>query len=170
MRPAVGLRLAAAGVVLAAALVACDKDKDIEPPKALVAIDAKLAVEHVWSADGGVTTSPRSGGWPQVGALLVQNAIVGAAPDGTWYVAGSSSTHPVPDNLVTFTKQTPTSLGRSELMRFLFDQPPVAQEAYLRANIHPTALTFVQNGSRVAMGELKWDSCMLAERIWLMRL
>ena len=53
MRPALGLRLAAAGVVLAAALVACDKDKDIEPPKALVAIDAKLAVEHVWSAGLG---------------------------------------------------------------------------------------------------------------------
>ena len=53
MSIATGLRLAAAGLVLAAAVAACDKDKEVEPPKALVAIDAKLAVERVWSASLG---------------------------------------------------------------------------------------------------------------------
>ena len=46
-------RAHAAVLMLGLALVACDKDKDIEPPKALVAFNAKLAVEHVWSASLG---------------------------------------------------------------------------------------------------------------------
>ena len=53
MSIATGLRFAAAGLVLSGAVAACDKDKDIEPPKELVAIDARLAVEQVWSASLG---------------------------------------------------------------------------------------------------------------------
>lgn len=46
-------RSLAALLLLGLALVACDKDKDVAPPKALVAFNAKLAVERVWSASVG---------------------------------------------------------------------------------------------------------------------
>jgi outer membrane protein assembly factor BamB len=46
-------RSLAAILLLGLALVACDKDKDVEPPKKLVAFDAKLSVERVWSAGVG---------------------------------------------------------------------------------------------------------------------
>jgi outer membrane protein assembly factor BamB len=46
-------RSLAAVLLLGLALVACDKDKDVEPPKKLVAFDAKLAVERVWTAGVG---------------------------------------------------------------------------------------------------------------------
>jgi outer membrane protein assembly factor BamB len=47
------LRPAAALAALALVIGACDSDKDIEPPVALVAINAKLAVQRVWSASMG---------------------------------------------------------------------------------------------------------------------
>ena len=46
-------RSIAAVLLLGLALVACDKDKDVEPPKALVSFKATLAVQHVWSASLG---------------------------------------------------------------------------------------------------------------------
>jgi outer membrane protein assembly factor BamB len=64
-RAAARAALALAG--LAALLVACDSDKDVEPPATLVAIDAKLAIERVWSAGlGGKDTSLRVGLAPVV--------------------------------------------------------------------------------------------------------
>jgi outer membrane protein assembly factor BamB len=60
-------RSCAAVATLAVLLVACDSDKDIEPPAVLVAIDAKLAVERVWSASlGGKDRSLRLGLAPVV--------------------------------------------------------------------------------------------------------
>lgn len=41
------------GLVFATLLAACDKDKDVEPPAALVAIDARLAISRVWEASLG---------------------------------------------------------------------------------------------------------------------
>lgn len=52
---------------LALLLVACDSDKDIEPPAALVVIDAKIAVERVWRASlGGKDLALRLGLAPVV--------------------------------------------------------------------------------------------------------
>jgi outer membrane protein assembly factor BamB len=66
----------AVAAALAVLLVACDTDKDIEPPAALVAIDAKLAVERVWSAGlGGKDQSLRLG-------------LAPAVEDGKVYAAG----------------------------------------------------------------------------------
>ena len=42
-----------AALALATTVVACDKDKDVEPPAALVAIDARVAVSRVWEASLG---------------------------------------------------------------------------------------------------------------------
>jgi outer membrane protein assembly factor BamB len=47
------VRSIVAVALLGGALVACDKDKDVEPPKALVAINAHVAVERVWTANLG---------------------------------------------------------------------------------------------------------------------
>ncbi len=70
-------RSCAAVATLAVLLVACDSDKDVEPPKELVAIDAKLSVERVWSASlGGKDNSLRLGLSP-------------AVLDGKVYAAGS---------------------------------------------------------------------------------
>ncbi len=60
-------RAGAAVAALAILLVACDSDKDIEPPAVLVAIDAKLAIEKAWSAGlGGKDRSLRLGLAPAV--------------------------------------------------------------------------------------------------------
>jgi outer membrane protein assembly factor BamB len=70
------VRASAAVAMLAMLLAACDSDKDIEPPAALVAIDAKLAVERVWTAGLGAKDP---------------SLRVGLAPvvaDGTVYAAG----------------------------------------------------------------------------------
>ncbi len=72
------LRASAAVVALAVLLIGCDSDKDVEPPAALVAIDAKLAVERVWSAGlGGKDRSLRLG-------------LAPAAVDGKVYSAGGA--------------------------------------------------------------------------------
>ncbi|HUO78581.1 MAG TPA: outer membrane protein assembly factor BamB [Steroidobacteraceae bacterium] len=74
------LRTGAVVAALAVLLVACDSDKDIEPPAALVAIDAKLAVERVWSASlGGKDQSLRLG-------------LAPAVEDGKVYAAGGTGT------------------------------------------------------------------------------
>jgi outer membrane protein assembly factor BamB len=71
-------RSCAAVAALAVVLVACDSDKDIEPPTALVAIDAKLAVEKAWSASlGGKDNSLRLGLAP-----VAENGRVYAAGAG----------------------------------------------------------------------------------------
>jgi outer membrane protein assembly factor BamB len=76
MRPHL-TRACAAVAALAVLLVACDSDKDIEPPTALVAINAKLAVERAWSASlGGKDQALRLG-------------LAPAALDGKVYAAGS---------------------------------------------------------------------------------
>ena len=73
-------RACAAVAALAVLLGACDSDKDIEPPKALVAIEAKLAIEHVWSASlGGKDESLRLG-------------LAPAFADGKVYAAGGQGT------------------------------------------------------------------------------
>ncbi len=65
----------AVAAALAVLLVGCDSDKDIEPPATLVAIDAKLAVERVWSAGlGGKDESLRLGLAPVVEAGKVYAA------------------------------------------------------------------------------------------------
>ena len=70
------LRPAAALAALALVLAACDSDTDVEPPVALVAISAKLAVERVWSASlGGKDRSLRLG-------------LAPAAADGKVYAGG----------------------------------------------------------------------------------
>ena len=70
-------RAGAAVAALAILLVACDSDKDIEPPAVLVAIDAKLAVEKVWSSGlGGKDRSLRLG-------------LAPAVEDGKVYAAGA---------------------------------------------------------------------------------
>jgi outer membrane protein assembly factor BamB len=75
MRPGFA-RACAAVAALAVLLVACDDDKDIEPPAVLVAIDAKLAVEKVWTASlGGKDRSLRLG-------------LAPAVADGKVYAAG----------------------------------------------------------------------------------
>jgi outer membrane protein assembly factor BamB len=74
------VRASAAVAALAMLLVACDSDKDIEPPAALVAIDAKLAVERVWNAGlGGKDRSLRLG-------------LAPAVADGKVYAAGGAGT------------------------------------------------------------------------------
>jgi outer membrane protein assembly factor BamB len=40
-------------LLLGSVLVGCDKDKDVEPPKALVAIKARYSVDRVWNASLG---------------------------------------------------------------------------------------------------------------------
>lgn len=125
--------------------------------------------EHVWSSDGGVAETPGlGGGWPQMGALMVENPLLAHGPDGTWYAGGASSTHPVPDNLVTITRQAPLGGAREELRRWLFDQPAVAQEGFLRANIFPTAMVVTDDASRVVMGPLHWAGCLDVHRVWVM--
>jgi outer membrane protein assembly factor BamB len=55
------------GLFLLLGLGACSKDKDVEPPAAIVAIDAKLSVQRVWSASlGGKDRSLRLGLAPAV--------------------------------------------------------------------------------------------------------
>ncbi len=69
-------RLALAATLLGAGLAACDKDKDVEPPKALVAFQAHIAVERVWSASlGGKNRRLRL-------------ALAPAIEDGHLYAAG----------------------------------------------------------------------------------
>ena len=70
-------RLAVAFCGLAALLAACSKDKDVEPPKALVSLSPRLDVRRVW--DIGV------GGKDRRLRLALAPAIV----DGRAYVAGS---------------------------------------------------------------------------------
>jgi len=53
MRHLPRLTLATTWLVLACALVACSKDKDVEPPAALVAIDARLSVQRLWEVSLG---------------------------------------------------------------------------------------------------------------------
>ncbi|MEI6459712.1 MAG: outer membrane protein assembly factor BamB [Pseudomonadota bacterium] len=53
MRIAGLLRTVVAMTLLGGVLAACDKDKDVEPPKALVAFKAQVAVERVWTASLG---------------------------------------------------------------------------------------------------------------------
>jgi outer membrane protein assembly factor BamB len=63
---------------MGAVLAACDKDKDVEPPKALVAINARVAVERVWSANlGGKDNHLRL-------------ALVPAVAEGRLYAAGAT--------------------------------------------------------------------------------
>jgi outer membrane protein assembly factor BamB len=47
------LRLGLAGLGLTAGLAACDKDKDVEPPAALVSFEARLSIERAWEATVG---------------------------------------------------------------------------------------------------------------------
>ena len=71
------LRWLPVALVVGAGLMACDKDKDVEPPAALVAFNAKVSVEHVWSASvGGKDTALR---------LALAPAVV----DGVLYAAGA---------------------------------------------------------------------------------
>jgi len=74
--PAAVVRAAAAVAALALLLVACDSDKDVEPPAALVAIDAKLAVERVWNV--GLGDKDRA----------LRLGLVPAVADGKVYAAG----------------------------------------------------------------------------------
>ncbi len=78
MRLASSRRSLAAVLLLGVALVACEKDKDVEPPKALVAFAAKLAVERVWSAGVG----------GKDGALRL--ALAPAVDGGHVYAAGNN--------------------------------------------------------------------------------
>lgn len=74
------LRPFAAVLVLGLALAACDKDKDVEPPKALVAFKAKLAVTHAWSASLGG------------GDKSLRLALAPAVDGGYVYAAGGQGT------------------------------------------------------------------------------
>lgn len=67
-------------LLLGVGLIACDKDKDVEPPAALVAFDAKVSVERVWSTSVG--------GKDQALRL----ALAPAVADGSLYAAGSDGT------------------------------------------------------------------------------
>jgi outer membrane protein assembly factor BamB len=88
-------RSLAAVLLLGFALVACDKDKDVEPPKALVAFNAKLAVEHVWSA--GIGGKDRA----------LRLALAPAVDGGRVYAAGGDG------NVVAFDAKTGRSLWRT---------------------------------------------------------
>ena len=66
--------------LLVFALVACDSDKDIEPPAALVAFNSKLAVARVWRAKvGGKDRSLRLGLAPVTDGSM----LYAAGPEGT---------------------------------------------------------------------------------------
>jgi outer membrane protein assembly factor BamB len=80
MRTAGVARVVAAIVLLGAVLAACDKDKDVEPPKALVAFNARVAVDRVWSASlGGKDRRLRLALAPAVG----EGRLYAAGGDGT---------------------------------------------------------------------------------------
>ena len=65
--------------LLVFALVACDSDKDVEPPAALVSINSKLAVDRVWRAKvGGKDRSLRLGLAP----VIEGNLLYAAGPEG----------------------------------------------------------------------------------------
>ena len=90
-------RAFAATLTLALALVACDKDKDIEPPAKLVDFDAKLAIERVWSASlGGKDRALRL-------------ALAPVAADGRVYAAGGQG------QVAAFDARSGRSLWRTEL-------------------------------------------------------
>jgi outer membrane protein assembly factor BamB len=74
------LRVAGALLVLGLVLGACDSDEGVEPPATLVALDAKLGIQKVWSATlGGKDKSLRLG-------------LAPAAVDGKVYAAGNDGT------------------------------------------------------------------------------
>lgn len=126
--------------------------------------------EQLWFSDGGMSvTSSLSGGWPQLGAHLVSGPLVAHTGDGGWYAAGASSSHPDPLNVVTVTRQAVTGGAREELRTWVFAQAPVAQEGFLKANIGPTGLTTLEDGSRVLMGFVFWGGCLDQAKVWLMR-
>jgi outer membrane protein assembly factor BamB len=77
------LRFAAAlGAACVLALGACSKDKDAEPPAALVDLDAKLAIERVWSAGlGGKDRALRLALAPEVAG----DRVYAAGPGGDVY-------------------------------------------------------------------------------------
>jgi outer membrane protein assembly factor BamB len=80
MRAAGFARVVVAIALLGAFVAACDKDKDVEPPKALVAFNAKVAVDRVWSASlGGKDRRLRLALSPAVEA----GRLYGAGGDGT---------------------------------------------------------------------------------------
>ena len=100
-------RACAATLALALGLVACDKDKDIEPPAKLVDFDAKLAIERVWSASlGGKDRSMRL-------------ALAPAASDGHVYAAGGQG------QVAAFEGRSGRSLWRTELKVALSGGPGV---------------------------------------------
>jgi outer membrane protein assembly factor BamB len=77
--------------LLAFLVVACDSDKDIEPPAALVPFQAKLAVDRAWRATlGGKDRSLRLGLAPAVDG----NRVYAAGPTGvvTAFTAASGQT------------------------------------------------------------------------------
>jgi len=80
VKTATSRRSLAAVLLLAVALVGCDKDKDVEPPKALVAFNATLAVERAWSA--GVGGKDRA----------LRLALAPAVDAGRVYAAGDNGT------------------------------------------------------------------------------
>ncbi|MDP1827105.1 MAG: hypothetical protein Q8L48_27775 [Archangium sp.] len=126
--------------------------------------------EYQWSGDGGFTATQNiGGGWPQVGAMLVQNPLLASGRDGSWYAGGSVGVHPAPNNIVTVTRQSPVGGAREELRNWLFDDPRVGQRAQDRANIYPRALSITDDGSRVMMGNVTWGGCTEADTVWLMR-
>ena len=78
-------------LVIAAALLACDKDKDVEPPATLVPFDARLAVERVWSASlGGKDRRLRLGLAPAVADNRVYAAGDGGVVEAFDAVSGRS--------------------------------------------------------------------------------
>jgi outer membrane protein assembly factor BamB len=90
-----GRRPAALGAVAALGLLAllgaCSKDKDVEPPAALVDFDAKLSVERVWDAGlGGKDKALRLALAPDVEG----DRVYAAGPGGDLYAfdAGSGRT------------------------------------------------------------------------------
>jgi outer membrane protein assembly factor BamB len=76
MRSAAWIRTVIGIALMGAVLMACDKDKDVEPPKALVALNGKLAVDRVWTASLGGKDK------------RLRLALTPAVADGHLYAAG----------------------------------------------------------------------------------
>ncbi|MBS0395710.1 MAG: outer membrane protein assembly factor BamB [Proteobacteria bacterium] len=101
-------RAVAAVAALGVLLAACDSDKDVEPPAALVAIEAHLAVDRVWSASlGGKDQSLRLGLAPVVA-------------DGKVYAAGGGGT------VAAFDGASGRTLWRKDTKLMLGGGPAVA--------------------------------------------
>jgi outer membrane protein assembly factor BamB len=90
MRALPRLGFATASLALACALVACSKDKDVEPPAALVAINARVSVQRLWEVSlGGKDRALRLALAPAVDG----GRLYAAGADGSVHAFDAASGH-----------------------------------------------------------------------------